>query len=55
MEIGFFKLGMLVIFVFCNIIMEVKSGEIYYKVLVEVLFGDNVVFNVKYVFVKDIR
>lgn len=54
-ETGIFRSGMVVIFVFVNIITEVKLVEMYYEALSEVLFGDNVGFNVKNVFVKDIR
>lgn len=53
-EIGILWLGMVVIFVLVNIIIEVKLVEMYYEVLSEVLFGDNVGFNVKNVLVKDI-
>lgn len=45
---------MVVIFVLVNVIMEVKFVEMYYEVLSEVFFGDNVGFNVKNVFVKDV-
>lgn len=53
-EIGIFKFGMVVIFVFFNVIIEVKFVEMYYEQFVEGVFGDNVGFNVKNVFVKEI-
>lgn len=54
-EIGIIKLGMVVIFVLFNIIIEVKFVEMYYEFFLEVVFGDNVGFNIKNVFVKEIR
>lgn len=54
-EIGILKLGMIVIFVFNNFIIEVKFVEMYYEIFVEVFLGDNVGFNVKNVLVKEIK
>ena len=54
-ETGFLKPGMMVNFAPCNITTEVKSVEMHHEALAEALPGDNVGFNLKNVWVKDIR
>ncbi|GFT79485.1 elongation factor 1-alpha [Trichonephila clavipes] len=49
------KPGMIITFAPCNLTTEVKSVEMYYEALSEVVPGDNVGFNVKNVSVKELR
>ncbi|KAI4543975.1 hypothetical protein MG293_004241 [Ovis ammon polii] len=54
-ETGVLKPGMVVTFAPVNVTTEVKSVEMHHEALSEALPGDNVGFNVKNVFVKDVR
>ncbi|KAK9404015.1 elongation factor 1-alpha 1 [Crotalus adamanteus] len=54
-ETGILKPGMVVTFAPVNVTTEEKSVEMHHEALSEALPGDNVVFNVKNVSVKDVR
>ncbi|OCT78407.1 hypothetical protein XELAEV_18029519mg, partial [Xenopus laevis] len=54
-ETGVIKPGMVVTFAPVNVTTEVKSVEMHHEALTEAVPGDNVGFNVKNVFVKDVR
>merc|ERR1711962_1999096 len=54
-ETGVIKPGMVVTFAPANVTTEVKSVEMHHESLAEALPGDNVGFNVKNVYVKDVR
>ncbi|ELK00188.1 Elongation factor 1-alpha 1 [Pteropus alecto] len=54
-ETGVLKPGMVVTFAPVDVISEVNSVEMHHEALSEALPGDNVGFNVKNVFVKDVH
>ena len=54
-ETGVLRPGMVVTFAPVNVTTEVKSVEMHHEALSEALPGDTVGFNVKNVFVKDVR